>query len=41
MHATERHDRIEGLRAQVREHDISRWIGTQLEDLAALRPVEA
>jgi trehalose 6-phosphate synthase len=41
MHATERHERIEGLRAQVREHDISRWIGTQLEDLAALRPVKA
>ncbi len=41
MHATERHERIEGLRAQVREHDISRWIDTQLEDLAALRPVKA
>src|SRR6476661_8597217 len=41
MHATERHERIEGLRGQVREHDISRWIGTQLEDLAALRPVKA
>jgi hypothetical protein len=25
----------------VREHDISRWIGTQLEDLTALRPVKA
>jgi trehalose 6-phosphate synthase len=41
MHATERHERIEGLRGQVREHDISRWIDAQLEDLAALRPVEA
>jgi trehalose 6-phosphate synthase len=41
MHSTERHERIEGLRAQVREHDISRWIDTQLEDLAALRPVKA
>jgi hypothetical protein len=25
----------------VREHDIARWIDTQLEDLAALRPVKA
>ena len=41
MHAAERRQRIEGLRAQVREHDISRWIDTQLEDLAALRPVKA
>jgi trehalose 6-phosphate synthase len=41
MHATERHERIEGLRAQVREHDIARWIDAQLEDLAALRPVKA
>jgi trehalose 6-phosphate synthase len=41
MHATERHERIEGLRGQVREHDISRWIDAQLEDLAALRAVEA
>jgi trehalose 6-phosphate synthase len=41
MHATEREQRIEGLRAQVREHDISRWIDAQLGDLAALRPVEA
>jgi trehalose 6-phosphate synthase len=41
MHATERRQRIEGLRSQVREHDISRWIDAQLADLAALRPVEA
>ncbi|MDX6544958.1 MAG: trehalose 6-phosphate synthase, partial [Gaiellales bacterium] len=41
MHATEREQRIEGLRSQVREHDISRWIDAQLGDLAALRPVEA
>ncbi|HVI36828.1 MAG TPA: trehalose-6-phosphate synthase, partial [Gaiellales bacterium] len=41
MHATERHERIEGLRAQVREHDIARWIDTQLDHLAALRPVKA
>jgi trehalose 6-phosphate synthase len=41
MHATERRQRIEGLRAQVREHDITRWIDAQLADLAALRPVEA
>src|SRR5439155_24830383 len=41
MHATERQQRIEGLRGQVREHDITRWIDAQLSDLAALRPVEA
>jgi trehalose 6-phosphate synthase len=41
MHATERQQRIEGLRAQVHEHDITRWIEAQLSDLAALRPVEA
>ena len=41
MPAEERHTRIEGIRAQVREHDIKRWIDTQLDDLAALRPVEA
>jgi trehalose 6-phosphate synthase len=41
MHQTERHQRIEGLRGQVREHDIARWIDAQLGDLAALRPVEA
>ena len=41
MHATERRERIEGLRAHVREHDITRWIETQLADLAALRPVQA
>ncbi|MDX6522875.1 MAG: trehalose 6-phosphate synthase, partial [Gaiellales bacterium] len=41
MHQTERHERIEGLRGQVREHDIGRWIDAQLGDLAALRPVEA
>jgi trehalose 6-phosphate synthase len=41
MPATERQRRIEGLRGQVREHDITRWIEAQLGDLAALRPVEA
>jgi trehalose 6-phosphate synthase len=39
MHQSERRDRIEGLRGQVREHDIARWIDAQLGDLAALRPV--
>jgi trehalose 6-phosphate synthase len=41
MHATERRERIEGLRAHVREHDIARWIDAQLSDLAELRPVKA
>jgi len=41
MHAQERSERIEGLRAHVREHDIGRWIDSQLADLAALGPVEA
>jgi trehalose 6-phosphate synthase len=41
MHQSERRERIEGLRGQVREHDIGRWIDAQLGDLAALRPVEA
>jgi len=41
MHQSERRDRIEGLRGQVREHDIARWIDAQLGDLAALRPVKA
>jgi trehalose 6-phosphate synthase len=41
MHATERHERIEGLREHVRTHDIGAWIDAQLNDLAALRPVEA
>jgi trehalose 6-phosphate synthase len=41
MQADERRQRIDGLRSQVREHDIARWIDAQLGDLAALRPVEA
>jgi trehalose 6-phosphate synthase len=41
MHQSERRERIEGLRGQVREHDIAKWIDSQLGDLAALRPVEA
>ena len=41
MHGTERHERIEGLREHVRTHDIGAWIDAQLNDLAALRPVEA
>ncbi len=36
MPADERHTRIEGIRAQVREHDIKRWIDTQLADLKNL-----
>ncbi len=41
MHSQERKARIEGIRAHVREHDIARWIDTQLADLAALRPIGA
>ena len=41
MHATERRGGSRGCAAQVREHDIRRWIDAQLADLAALRPVEA
>ncbi|MGZ4430955.1 MAG: trehalose-6-phosphate synthase, partial [Gaiellales bacterium] len=41
MHAQERHARLEGLRAQVRSHDITRWIDTQLADLVAVEAVEA
>jgi trehalose 6-phosphate synthase len=37
MDENERRERIEGLRGQVREHDIGRWIDDQLADLAALR----
>ena len=36
MPEAERHKRIEGLRAQVRSHDIKRWITDQLEDLAEI-----
>ena len=36
MPAEERHTRIEGIRTQVREHDIKRWIDTQLADLKNL-----
>jgi trehalose 6-phosphate synthase len=41
MHGSERRERIEGLRGQVREHDIGRWIDDQLTDLAALRALQA
>ncbi len=41
MHSQERKTRIEGIREQVQAHDIARWIDTQLDDLTALRPVEA
>jgi trehalose-6-phosphate synthase len=41
MHGSERRERIEGLRGQVREHDIGRWIDDQLSDLAALRALQA
>jgi trehalose 6-phosphate synthase len=33
MPAPERRDRIEAIRAQVREHDLEAWIGAQLADL--------
>ena len=35
MPAAERHSRIEGLRAQVREHDIGHWVNALMDDLAA------
>ena len=35
MDAGERRRRIEGIRGQVREYDISRWISAQLADLGA------
>ncbi|HUZ84094.1 MAG TPA: trehalose-6-phosphate synthase, partial [Gaiellales bacterium] len=35
MPPAERHARIEGIRAQVRGHDIAAWIAAQLRDLAA------
>jgi trehalose-6-phosphate synthase len=34
MPQDERHERIEGIRRQVREHDIDRWMQDQLDDLA-------
>ena len=33
MREAERHERLEGMRAHVREHDIARWIEAQLADL--------
>ncbi len=33
MPADERRARIEAIRAHVREHDVTRWIGAQLADL--------
>jgi trehalose 6-phosphate synthase len=38
MGAEERRARIEGLRSQVREHDISRWVRSLMEDVALARP---
>ncbi len=38
MPAAERHRRIEGLRAQVREHDIAHWVSALMDDLALARP---
>ena len=38
MPAAERHRRIEGLRAQVREHDIGHWVDALMDDLALARP---
>ena len=39
MPQAERHERIEGIRKQVREHDIDRWMQDQLDDLAELAGV--
>jgi len=33
MARPERRERIEAMRAQVREHDLEAWIGAQLADL--------
>ncbi len=41
MPEAERRRRIEGIRTQVREHDIKRWIENQLADLDALVPANA
>ena len=38
MPADERRRRIEGLRAQVRENDIARWVDSLMDDLARARP---
>ncbi|HEY2788031.1 MAG TPA: trehalose-6-phosphate synthase [Gaiellales bacterium] len=38
MPVGERHRRIEGLRAQVREHDIAHWVEALMDDLALARP---
>jgi trehalose-6-phosphate synthase len=37
----ERHERIEGIRSQVREHDVDRWMQDQLDDLAEVHGVSA
>jgi trehalose 6-phosphate synthase len=39
MGEAERHERIEAIRAHVREHDIAAWIRAQLDDLAEARAV--
>ena len=39
MPQDERHERIEGIRRQVREHDIDRWMQDQLDDLAEVSGV--
>ena len=39
MPQAERHERIEGIRNQVREHDIDRWMQDQLDDLAEVAGV--
>ncbi len=38
MSAAERKERIEGLRAQVREHDITHWVDALMDEVAAARP---
>jgi trehalose 6-phosphate synthase len=38
MPAAEKRRRIEGLRAQVHEHDIAHWVESLMEDTAAARP---
>jgi trehalose-6-phosphate synthase len=37
MPAAERADRLESIRAHVRQHDVAEWIAAQLEDLERSR----
>ena len=41
MPASERRERIEGLQAHIREHDLAEWVDAQLDDLDRVRPSHA